>query len=346
MFKVPNRQDPYSAIGKYIRDHITVIEDIIAVIRINDIETNQLFTVDTSEENYFIWETDWWEGEEDVTLIDFFPVSEAQRANQSVQSADTISRQQAIEAVENIDCSDGVGISALKCEAVDDVITAIKALPSAQPEKTQHSEEDTTSDCISRQAAIEYFMTNTNWYDEDGGMIEDAEDKRKLLENYFNALPSAQPDLFNNNILRHPQCTSRTKLGNCNPIGGFCTSVPKEMCDAQEHEKYIDADLINRKTLIHELNNSHYPGAPYVDAGISIAIGKVCDAPNVKSEIVRCKDCMHWKQQTNYAGIGLSFGFCESDDMWRSLYGETYEVAHIDTDEDFYCGYAERKTNE
>jgi len=39
----------------------------------------------------------------------------------------------------------------------------------------------------------------------------------------------------------------------------------------------IDADA-----LIHELNNSHYPGAPYVDAGISIAIGKVCDAPTIE----------------------------------------------------------------
>lgn len=33
--------------------------------------------------------------------------------------------------------------------------------------------------------------------------------------------------------------------------------------------------------LIHELNNSHYPGAPYVDAGISIAIGKICEAPTI-----------------------------------------------------------------
>lgn len=38
----------------------------------------------------------------------------------------------------------------------------------------------------------------------------------------------------------------------------------------------IDADA-----LINELNNSHYPGAPYVDAGISIAIGKVCDAHTI-----------------------------------------------------------------
>ena len=60
-------------------------------------------------------------------------------------------------------------------------------------------------------------------------------------------------------------------------------------------------------------------------------------------EVIRCKDCKHWRQQTNYAGALLSFGFCESDDMWRSLYGETYEVSHIDTDDDFYCGYAERR---
>lgn len=62
-----------------------------------------------------------------------------------------------------------------------------------------------------------------------------------------------------------------------------------------------------------------------------------------RCEIVRCKDCKHWKRQTAYNGNPLSFGFCESDYMWRSLYGETYEVSHIDTDDDFYCGYAERK---
>ena len=99
MFKVPNGQDPYSVIGKYIRDHITAIEDIIAVIKINDVETNQLFVVNIKEENYFIWKNDWWEGEEDVTLIDFFPVSEVQRTSQSVQSADIISRQDALDAI-------------------------------------------------------------------------------------------------------------------------------------------------------------------------------------------------------------------------------------------------------
>ena len=60
-------------------------------------------------------------------------------------------------------------------------------------------------------------------------------------------------------------------------------------------------------------------------------------------KLIRCKDCKYWRQQTNYQGALLSFGFCESEYMWGSLYGETTEVAHIDTDDDHYCGYAERR---
>ncbi len=48
------------------------------------------------------------------------------------EQLDTISRQAALDALEKIDCSDGVGISSLKCDAVDDAVTAIKVLPSAQ----------------------------------------------------------------------------------------------------------------------------------------------------------------------------------------------------------------------
>ena len=83
------------------------------------------------------------------------------------------------------------------------------------------------------------------------------------------------------------------------------------------------------------------------DISLSDIIGIINDMPTseTESQVVRCKDCKHWKRQA-YNGNPLSFGFCESDDMWRSLYGETYEVAHIDTDDDFYCGYAERRTDE
>lgn len=141
MFKVPNGQDPYSAIGKYIRDHITAIEDIIAVIKINEVETNQLFTVDINEENYFIWENDWWEGEEDVTLIDFFPVSEAQHANQSVQSIDTISRQVVYDALmaEPLKWDDSSVWESARCHQWMMDMDVIKALPSAQPEWNNHT---------------------------------------------------------------------------------------------------------------------------------------------------------------------------------------------------------------
>lgn len=77
MFEVPYGQDPYNAIGEYIRNHITVIEDIIAVIGIDGSITNTLFMVDMDVPGYFIWNTDWYEGEKNVALIDFFPVSEA-----------------------------------------------------------------------------------------------------------------------------------------------------------------------------------------------------------------------------------------------------------------------------
>lgn len=33
------------------------------------------------------------------------------------------------------------------------------------------------------------------------------------------------------NITRHPQCYMRTSLGNCDPVGGFCTSVNESVCE-------------------------------------------------------------------------------------------------------------------
>ena len=104
--------------------------------------------------------------------------------------------------------------------------------------------------------------------------------------------------------------------------------------------KYINADEL--KKVFRDTEDAEY--ARWTLAGV---IGEIDDieAADVV-EVVRCKDCKHWRQQTNYQGAPLSFGFCESDDMWQSLYGETYEVEHIDTDDDFYCGYAKRRTDE
>lgn len=127
MFEVPYGQDPYSAIGRYIRENITTIEDIIAVIDINGVETNELFMVDMEEDGFFIWKSDWYEGEKKVVLIDFFPVSEAINSSTQPDVLDTnvgdlISRQAAIDEIR-------------KCRFVVDAIEKIRGLPSAQPQR-------------------------------------------------------------------------------------------------------------------------------------------------------------------------------------------------------------------
>jgi len=48
-------------------------------------------------------------------------------------------------------------------------------------------------------------------------------------------------------------------------------------------------------------------------------------------ELIRCKDCKwHWRVTEFRAS-----GYCENDKCWDGF--------HFETDNDFYCGYAERK---
>ena len=49
------------------------------------------------------------------------------------------------------------------------------------------------TDCISRQAAIDYFVTNVGFHDEDGYPIEDTDELRKIWTEYFSGIPSAEP---------------------------------------------------------------------------------------------------------------------------------------------------------
>ena len=54
-------------------------------------------------------------------------------------------------------------------------------------------------------------------------------------------------------------------------------------------------------------------------------------------DIVRCKECRHWKKI-----IGM-VGECESDYMWSTLSGEITEVSSIDRNGDDFCSYGERE---
>ena len=46
------------------------------------------------------------------------------------------------------------------------------------------------NDLISRQAAIDYLMTNMNWQDEDGRTVDDWDDKKKIIADLIGGIPS------------------------------------------------------------------------------------------------------------------------------------------------------------
>ena len=58
-------------------------------------------------------------------------------------------------------------------------------------------------DLISRQAAIDYFVLNVGFHDEDGYPIEDADELRKIWTEYFDGIPSAQPEIIRCKDCKH-----------------------------------------------------------------------------------------------------------------------------------------------
>lgn len=76
ILKLSHCKNPYEVIANYIENHSEVIEDMIAVLEIDGVRTNKLLEYDF-ENGGFIFLSDWWEGEQEIALIDFFPVSEA-----------------------------------------------------------------------------------------------------------------------------------------------------------------------------------------------------------------------------------------------------------------------------
>ena len=189
-------------------------------------------------------------------------------------------------------------------------------------------------DTISRQAAIDVLeeRLQANGYT---NVALVSELNRSI--GYLRRLPSAQPTQCNSsNILQHPQCANRTKLGNCDPVGGFCTSVSKEICDAQEHEKENITDTISRKAAIEAIFNE-----PLCESGMkertAIAVvlaiyEKIKSLPSAQPEIIRCKDCKY----------GDTFHEFDDPEMPMKCIGHHYGGTYPDD----FCSYAERKTYE
>ena len=103
-------------------------------------------------------------------------------------------------------------------------------------------------DLISRQAAIEYLMTNMNWYDEDGYESDD-DYKRECITELINGVPSAQPDHTCVN------CGRTANNGGWYADGGTrCPieehyALPKDgVCHLWEKRNVTDDDYPERRT--------------------------------------------------------------------------------------------------
>lgn len=70
----------------------------------------------------------------------------------------------------------------------------------------------------------------------------------------------------------------------------------------------------------------------------------------VVGELIRCKNCKHWEREKlgkhwereKLGGNGLRQGTCYSMELFNCINGNTYNVDDFQTNENFYCGFAER----
>ena len=104
--------------------------------------------------------------------------------------SDLISRRDALKAVSigTLSAATVYGRSEAGMAAKREIERAIADLPSAQTEKAQLSREDTTSDCISRQEAIDAALSAAD--DWDGGCNKSRD---KYITNALLDLPSVHP---------------------------------------------------------------------------------------------------------------------------------------------------------
>lgn len=68
---------------------------------------------------------------------------------------------------------------------------------------------------ISRQAAIDYFVTNVGFHDEDGYPIEDTDELRKIWTEYFDGIPPAQPEIVRCKDCKYARLTNDGSCKYC-----------------------------------------------------------------------------------------------------------------------------------
>ena len=101
------------------------------------------------------------------------------------------------------------------------------------------------------------------------------------------------------NTDRHPKCHMRTALGNCDPIGGFCTSVNESICEALHKVSRPQGEWVNVKISISGDSSAECSlcGA-IVHNNFSNVINFCpnCGAKMDKERKGKCKECWYWSE--------------------------------------------------
>ena len=93
-------------------------------------------------------------------------------------------------------------------------------------------------------------------------------------------------------------------------------------------------DSIERQDVINEIEERKNANGYYNVAVISELNrleGYIMRLPPAQPEIIRCKDCIYW---------------WESNKLCKRNKDKNHNCACMDCDADFYCGNAERRTDE
>lgn len=114
------------------------------------------------------------------------------------------------------------------------------------------------------------------------------------LDLAIEALEDKDTNIPSNNILRHPSCKNRTSLGNCDPVGGFCSSVPKDMCAKYYVPDTNVGDIISRQNTITSIRDymvnpkeaisEHPDDILKYNSGLLSAVQTVNDMPSAQPE--------------------------------------------------------------
>ena len=159
------------------------------------------------------------------------------------------------------------------------------------------------SDLISRKALCEYALNQKG---------------KSVTPNDIMRFPSAQPKKRTEERTETHACDLISRQAAIDAVMEFMPSLTTPDGSGQFDREIFEAQemFVDIGQALNELPSAQ----PEV---LTCGEGEL----SAQSDIVRCEDCRHWKQET------FNDGYCIEMDLRMC-------------DADFYCGYAERRTDE